>query len=263
MQQLQQRFEDIVEKLSDLSLFEDLTATPTGILETAKSAERDLQDLRGDLPNIITLLRPGKILLTEEYNAIVSWAADNRFVGLMEIARSLDFQLAPNGRIRSLTYKGDTIEDISALSALPDLETLNLDENQIRDLDPLRTFSSLRHLSLRKNKITDISPLSDLVELQSLSLQNNYLEDISALAKLTNLVRLNIGSCQISDYELLKHFPNLAQLNISSNPARDIRPVLALSKLTHLTIEVNAWHDSAPELSELLRRGVSFFGNDF
>lgn len=95
--------------------------------------------------------------------------------------------------LSSLVLNGNNIHDLSPLSELIGLETLELADNAIADLSPLKKLTALKRLILHKNDISDISALSGLWELTVLDLEDNQISDLTPLYALTKLRTLYIG----------------------------------------------------------------------
>ena len=75
--------------------------------------------------------------------------------------------------MRLLTLLNNQIENLSPLSELSGLESLDLANNSITSVSPLSGLTSLTELDLRNNQITDVSPLSGLNSLTMLKLSGN------------------------------------------------------------------------------------------
>ena len=73
--------------------------------------------------------------------------------------------------LESLSASGNSLYDISKLSALGGLTTLNLSGNNISNIQPLTQLTALRTLYLDNNPITDLTPLCSLTNLTSLSIK--------------------------------------------------------------------------------------------
>lgn len=68
----------------------------------------------------------------------------------------------------NLDASGRSIKDISGLKIIPNLEVLNLDNNQIKDVTPISlNLSNLKELSIENNAISDISSLSNIQTLHA------------------------------------------------------------------------------------------------
>ncbi|MEG4280645.1 leucine-rich repeat domain-containing protein, partial [Microcoleus sp. MON1_C1] len=82
--------------------------------------------------------------------------------------------------------------DITPLSALTNLTSLYLNNNQITDITGLSALTNLTDLNLYCNQITDITSLSALISLTSLRLFSNEITDIAPLSALINLKSLSL-----------------------------------------------------------------------
>ena len=102
-----------------------------------------------------------------------------------------------------------------------------LSDNSISDISHLSGLTNLISLDLGNNSLSDISHLSGLTNLTSLTLSGNSLSDISALSGLTNLVDLGLDDNSISDISHLSGLTNLLTLNLRNNSISDISPLLS------------------------------------
>ena len=103
---------------------------------------------------------------------------------------------------------GNTISDLSPLSNLTDLETLDLWANRliskrISDISPLANLTNLTYLRLWGNLVSDISVLSRLTSLTDLMLDYNLITDVSPLADLTSLKWLSLKGNPVANPEAL------------------------------------------------------------
>jgi Leucine-rich repeat (LRR) protein len=73
----------------------------------------------------------------------------------------------------------------------------------LTDISPLSGLTNLTSLELSRNSISDISALSGLTSLTDLDLGRNTITDISALSGLTSLTYLYLGQNSISDIQPL------------------------------------------------------------
>ncbi len=109
----------------------------------------------------------------------------------------------------------DTISDISPLSSLENLVTLNLASNQISDSTPLVQLKKLTQLNVSNNQISDISNFSNLVNLEFLDISMNLLTDIDSIRYLTKLNHLNLAyNSELSNLNSLSNLNCLIYLNI-------------------------------------------------
>ena len=97
--------------------------------------------------------------------------------------------------------------DITPLSTLSTLQSLDAAACDLIDIRPLTRLTQLTSLNLRANQIVDIKPLSNLTSLQKLRLNSNRITDITPLQNLTHLTFLEIQHNQITDYSPLDALP--------------------------------------------------------
>jgi Leucine-rich repeat (LRR) protein len=144
------------------------------------------------------------------------------------------------------------IEDLSPISGLTKLTTLNLTGNKIVVVSSLSGLTNLTTLNLSGNKIADVSPLSGLSNLTTLNLSGNKIVDIDSLSKPTNLTYLDLGKNEIKDVTPLSSLIKLASLNLSGNKIVDISSLSELNNLTYLDLGKNEIKDVTP-LSGLIK----------
>lgn len=99
-----------------------------------------------------------------------------------------------------LDLEKTNIKNISLISKLPNLRSINLSNNGLNSIDFLLEFKSINlieNIILNKNKIKDISPLGKFNKIIYLDLYKNEIEDISKLKDLINLKKLYLGANKI------------------------------------------------------------------
>jgi internalin A len=153
-------------------------------------------------------------------------------------------------RLQSLDLSNNQIIDISALSGLTALETLAIYSNQISDISALSGLSSLTSLDMEYNKITDITPLSGLTGLKSLMLSSNPLANTSALSTLTGLESLSLSRTGLTTIPALTDLPNLTFLELVGNRIADISGLSGMKALETVTLFGNRI-TSIPALSDV------------
>ncbi len=155
--------------------------------------------------------------------------------------------------LTSLNLDNNNISDISALSGLTNLTSLNLDNNNISDISALLGLTNLTWLWLSSNNISDISALSEMINLTWLYLSNNNISDISALSEMINLTSLSLNSNNISDISVLSGLTNLTWLYLFNNNISDISALSEMTNLTSLSLDNNNISDisALTELTQL------------
>lgn len=130
----------------------------------------------------------------------------------------------------SLTLKNDGLRNLSELSDLKALKTLDLSGNPIVDgLTQIGKKPNLTTLTVDGNGsqfIGGLSAVGSFKSLTTLSLQNQKLTDISALGGLKNLTTLNLTKNKISDVTPLRKLTALTSVTLDKNQIKDITPLL-------------------------------------
>ncbi|RXZ78453.1 hypothetical protein EBB07_26845 [Paenibacillaceae bacterium] len=142
----------------------------------------------------------------------------------------------PHTRIRSL--KG--------IEQLPNLTSLELQDNLIQDLQPLTALKELKVLGLTRNRIEDIAPLKSLTKLEQLGISDNFIQNIDDLAKLSELTTLIASSNAITSIANLKSLSKLDYLNIKDNAVSDIQVLKQMPQLKNLNLDGNPIVDMSP-----------------
>ena len=121
-------------------------------------------------------------------------------------------------KLRTLNLTRNNVSDISALSGLKNLRILNLSVNRnISDISALSEATKLRNLNLSGNKVADISAVSGMAELKTLGLNNNKVADIAPAAGLANLATLNIRRNALNEASMGTHVPALKEKGVKVN----------------------------------------------
>lgn len=157
-------------------------------------------------------------------------------------------------------HRNVALVDISPVSKLPRLRSLNLTESWNVDFSDLAEFNTLSTLHLANVRLSDLSPLRNLSRLERLVLTNNNISHLTSLDGMTGLRELVLDQNPLSDLSPLAALPELRELDISMTPVDDLTPLAALH-LERLNI---GWtpltlHSllALPNASELSRIGVS------
>lgn len=156
--------------------------------------------------------------------------------------------------LRVLDISNTKVIDLSPLSYLKSLETLNVNLNSngnllrrmsiilfkktyqfinlgLKDISPLKSLIKLKKLSLCGANISDLSPLNNLFELQELDLSLSTISSISSLSSLNKLEKLFLSGTQIFNLDPLKSLNNLISLDIPNTKVIDISPLVNLLNL--------------------------------
>ncbi len=187
--------------------------------------QNELTDVKG-LENLTQLqnLHLDWNKLTNEDLKPLTGLTNLRWLGLGGIPPLGD--LTPLGglaKLEQLQLAYDRLTNISSLSRLKELKTIDLSATSLTDeqLEHLSGLTKLTALDLRQNRLTDVSALAGLTQLAYLTLNDNQLTDASPLMTLKKLKRLNLNNnselTKVQIDELQKALPNCI---IISNPTK-------------------------------------------
>jgi hypothetical protein len=115
----------------------------------------------------------------------------------------------------SLNFTDTSVNDLSPLAELKDLEMLTISSKSKIDFAPLSFLKKLELLYIYDMPITDLLCFSDLKNLKSLSLSQTLIEDFSPVPSLSNLYGLFIVTDHQIDDKSLGKWENLKLLVVS------------------------------------------------
>ena len=158
--------------------------------------------------------------------------------------------------LSELEAPNSNISDLTGLELATNLTSLDLgymavdgfvrNSNSISDLSPLSNLTRLRTLDLYNTGISDITLLSDLTSLEWLILSSNDISDVSALSGLTSLIYLNLSLTAISNIAPLSGLTSLRYLYLYNTSISDVSALSGLTKLELLYLRNNSISDLSP-----------------
>ena len=139
------------------------------------------------------------------------WAIEE--LDLPDTVQSLD-DLSYFSGLRSLSLHHGAAMDLSVLSRLPTLRTLDLSGCTLSSaaMDAIVSLSELTSLNLSGCAIADINALIGLQKLEFLDLSNNTISDLTALSALQALKELHLTNNPITSLANLKNCTELEVL---------------------------------------------------
>ena len=136
-------------------------------------------------------------------------------------------------------FRGNGISDLSPISGLTQLESLNIGGigNHVSDLSPIANLTNIKHLHLGGNPITDLSPIANFTQLETFGFDDNVpLTDISVLADMENLIRVGMWGPRFRDMSPLVNLPNIETLDLCGNEISEIPSLKNVPKLKNLYV---------------------------
>ncbi|MFL0249108.1 leucine-rich repeat domain-containing protein [Clostridium neuense] len=146
--------------------------------------------------------------------------------------------------VNTVDLSGNKISNIYSLGTL-NLREANLSSNSITNVSSLGSDPGLIKLDLSNNNITDLSPLNNLFYLDTLNLSNNNKKasaggyDISPLSSLINLTNLNLSNNNIKVINALENMDKMLTLDLSVNGIQDISGIKNMDVLQNLNLAGN------------------------
>jgi internalin A len=128
------------------------------------------------------------------------------------------------------------VTDLEPLSALTDLNVLQLEKSAVVDLRPLAGLANLRELDVTQTRVTDITPVVGLTMLMLLGLSKTGVTDVRPLAGLTKLRYLSLGETKVTELDSLAGLTNLEYLDLRGTSVSDAEVELLQAKLPKLRI---------------------------
>jgi hypothetical protein len=167
-----------------------------------------------------------------------------------------------------LDISNTTIEDLSPISNITFLETLNLSSTPTAAIKFIKYSDRLRDLDISNTKIEDISELANLTNLQVFKASNTSIQSFAVLNQfkglktldlnesgfntienikdLTVLENLSLRKNYILNYSLLSKLSSLISLDLSETNFEDLSPVSSMTNLVHLDITACNISDLSP-----------------
>ena len=136
-----------------------------------------------------------------------------------------------------LAWGSRKISDLTPLSGLKRLHTLNLEGQSITSIEPLSELTNLEYLELRYNQIEDVSPIFKLGKIRSLNLDDNQLKQLPDISRLSALELLSVTRNQISELPNMTS-SGLRHLNLGDNAIRALA-ISGLEQLSYLGLRDN------------------------
>jgi len=142
--------------------------------------------------------------------------------------------------LKSLDFDSKNVSNLSPLSRLTKLEYLHFTDTNVSDFSPLAGLINLESLGFNRTPgISDISPLAGLVNLKFIGSWGHAISDLSPLAGLTKLERIDFCGGNISDLTPLAGLTGVKELYLAAEEISDISPLSGLINLTRLGLEHN------------------------
>ena len=211
------RLEIKADSVEDVSPLSSLTGL-TNIKVEVRGMGPDLKWMSG-LTNLTALsVRAGKSLVSFEGVPSASKLTSGAFILIQQNTSPMDLTpLTALPAMKTLELNGVNIPDLSPLAGLSKLEKLNLNESTVKDFSPLAGCPALKELNFYATKGADYNTLGKITRLQVLDGGLTKLDDISWISGLTNLKKYRMNG------EYIKDLTPLAKLKLEELIIFDMR----------------------------------------
>ncbi len=168
--------------------------------------------------------------------------------------------LEPLVNLTSLDIYGlFSVEDISVVSEMTQLESLNAGHTGVREIPDLSRLTHLTWLHIKGSKVEDISGLEGVTSLQELDLSDNHITYLWGIENLPQLNELDISGNKINDIRELAALDSVTCLDIDHNFVNDVSPLLDMDSLKYLWLDYDSSADAT--ISTLRDKGVEVYTN--
>lgn len=142
--------------------------------------------------------------------------------------------------VDSLNLSGKSqIKHLKPLSELRDLKFLDISHTAIEDLSPISNITFLETLNLSSTPTAAIKFIKYSDKLRGLDISNTQIEDISELVNLTNLQVFKASNTAIQSFAVLNQFKNLKFLDLTESGFNSIENIKDLMVLETLSLSKN------------------------
>jgi hypothetical protein len=138
--------------------------------------------------------------------------------------------------LRTLDLRGTAVDDLAALSGLSGLQELNLTGTRAANLAPLSGLSGLQRLYLGYTAVADLAPLSVLRGLQQLHCSGTRVTNLAPLSGLSGLQELGLENTMMYDLTPLSGLCGLQTLDLQNSAVTDLGPLSGLRGLQNLNL---------------------------
>lgn len=125
------------------------------------------------------------------------------------------------------------ITDISPLTKLTELRTINISGTHIDDLTPIRNLTRIENLNISGSHVNQLDPLRHAINLKNLDISNTNIEDLNPIIAFPLLERFNFSGTQVTDIGPIATLVYLRDLRLTNTAVLNLSP---LGKATVLAV---------------------------
>ncbi len=153
--------------------------------------------------------------------------------------------LATLTNLEQLDFSLSNVSDLTPIKDLKNLRSLIFWETNVEDLSSISSLSLLENLHVASN-VNDLSPIKNLYQLREVNLTYSMVTDLSPLKNLNKLETINLAETFVSRLEPLSNIVNLKTLIFFGSKVVDIKPISGLKNLEYLDFTGTNVSDISP-----------------
>lgn len=138
------------------------------------------------------------------------------------------------------------LTDLSPLSKLSSLVSINLSGTGATDLMPLRNLNSLEELEISGTGISSLEPLKYCTHIKKVVLHKTPFTDLNSLVFFPALESLDISQTAVTSLTQLKDLSSLKIILLNGTKVSDLSPLSALTALQLLDLSATSVSDLEP-----------------
>lgn len=142
--------------------------------------------------------------------------------------------------------QNQTIQNIEPLTALINLQVLNISHTAIVDLSPLRNLTGLLEVNASYTNIEDATALRYSDNMTKLNLSFTKVSDLGFVERMAHLEQLELRGTRITDFNILGNITTLKLLDIAGTGAQAVNPLSTLTNLSELNLSGTMVEDLNP-----------------
>lgn len=193
----------------------------SGVESTSLDDSLKLDDIKNEnIKNYI--IKNYSSSIVEKNNQFYLFASDITYLELKDMEMS-DEDIKILNKFENLNYldlSNNNIKNISSISSLKQISTLNLSEN--KGIIGYSEFENLNDLNISDCGITELEDLSKLNKLYSLNISKNNLKEFASKVNSDTLNQINVSYNESSILNDIKRFNKLYSLDVSGIEISDL-----------------------------------------
>ena len=134
--------------------------------------------------------------------------------------------------LKKLTISDNlSVKNLEPLTVFLQLQELILRNTAVSDISPITSLPNLISLELSSNPISSLEKINGLNQLEHLNIENTSVDDPEPIFTLTKLKSLFIGGTQIKNLKGIENLQDLEILSINNTKIKNLKPVNSLFRL--------------------------------